>query len=161
MQFSGLHFHMVLVVALICVIVYVFYISKDILTLDSEVRSVKGQVEFLQQQLQLQKSVHVVSDKVVVERPVVVEQEQEQEEDDETTPSVSTDHLHKLVETLDEVEVAEEDGVDATAEAETRTIRPTASHLTVAELKTLCKKHGLPTKGTKEQLMESLNTLVG
>jgi hypothetical protein len=47
MKFSGLHFHMVLVVGLICVIVYVFYISKDILTLDTEVRQLKQHVDVL------------------------------------------------------------------------------------------------------------------
>ena len=52
MKFSSLHFHMVLVVALICVVVYVFYISKDILTLDTELRCVKNELDGVKRQLQ-------------------------------------------------------------------------------------------------------------
>jgi SAP domain len=47
MKFSGIHFHMVLVVGLICVIIYVFYISKDILTIDSELKNMRIQMETL------------------------------------------------------------------------------------------------------------------
>ena len=54
MKFSGLHFHMVLVIALICVIVYVFYISKDILTIDNEIRTIKGQIDIIARHLKTQ-----------------------------------------------------------------------------------------------------------
>jgi SAP domain len=49
MKFSGIHIHMALVVGLICVIVYLFYISKDILALDEEVMKLKKQVQSSQQ----------------------------------------------------------------------------------------------------------------
>jgi hypothetical protein len=51
MKFSGLHFHMVLVIGLICVILYVFYISKDILTIDNELKNIKRQMETMQRML--------------------------------------------------------------------------------------------------------------
>lgn len=47
MKFSGLHLHMVLVLAVICVVVYVFYVSRDIVTLDKEVKMLHSKVEQL------------------------------------------------------------------------------------------------------------------
>jgi hypothetical protein len=42
---------MVLVIGLICVILYVFYISKDILTIDNELKNIKRQMETMQRML--------------------------------------------------------------------------------------------------------------
>jgi hypothetical protein len=51
-KFSGLHLHMVLVLAVICVVAYVFYISKDIVALDREIKMLHGKVEQLAGRLQ-------------------------------------------------------------------------------------------------------------
>ncbi len=51
-KFSGLHLHMVLVLAVICVVAYVFYISKDIVALDREIKMLHGKVEQLASRLQ-------------------------------------------------------------------------------------------------------------
>lgn len=47
LKFSNLHLHMVLVVAIICVVAYVFYISKDIVAIDREIKMLHGKVEQL------------------------------------------------------------------------------------------------------------------
>jgi hypothetical protein len=51
-KFSGLHLHMVLVLAVICVVAYVFYISKDIVALDREIKMLHGKVEQLASRMQ-------------------------------------------------------------------------------------------------------------
>lgn len=42
---------MVLVIAVICVIIYVFYVSRDILTIDKEIKNLRNQINLIQQHL--------------------------------------------------------------------------------------------------------------
>jgi hypothetical protein len=41
---KGIHMQMALVVCLICIVIYVYYVSKDILTMDREIRNIKTQL---------------------------------------------------------------------------------------------------------------------
>ena len=47
MQLNGFHLHIILVVAMICIVVYVFYIARDIIAIDREVKTLCARVEHL------------------------------------------------------------------------------------------------------------------
>jgi hypothetical protein len=47
MKFTGMHLHLILVAAVICVVLYVFYISRDIVLIDKEVKALHDRLDIL------------------------------------------------------------------------------------------------------------------
>lgn len=47
MKFTGMHLHLILVAAVICVVLYVFYISRDIVLIDKEVKALHDRLDML------------------------------------------------------------------------------------------------------------------
>jgi hypothetical protein len=45
MKFTGMHLHLILVAAVICVVLYVFYISRDIVQIDKEVKALHAKID--------------------------------------------------------------------------------------------------------------------
>ena len=183
MKFSGLHFQMVLVIALICVIVYVFYISKDILIIDNELRSVKDQLQSMQKQMTRPHPVPVksVAQQKELYEPKLVEKDEEDIEDlddekcleqvqklmhnistSEASDTVVIDGEKDKLELMHNISTNEAsdkvvvDGEKDKQEDAPRNIDESFNTYTVNELKQLCKDNGLSTRGTKEQLTERL-----
>lgn len=160
MKFSGLHFHMVLVVALLCVIVYVFYISKDIITIDNELRSIKGQMDVIHRHLQQPiPNVDPIQDALPLVHEII--SAEEDKHNDATSDSVDVDNerVRALLSKIDHEALEEqhpEGEVQQEQEQEHDQELQNAPGLTLVELKRLCKEKGLSTKGTKDQLQERL-----
>lgn len=53
MKFGGMHLHMILVIAVICVVIYVFYVSKDIVSIDKEVKTLQAKVDAMANRMQM------------------------------------------------------------------------------------------------------------
>ena len=47
MKFTGMHLHLILVAAVICVVLYVFYISRDIVLIDKEVKALHDRLDIM------------------------------------------------------------------------------------------------------------------
>jgi hypothetical protein len=47
MKFTGMHLHLILVAAVICVVLYVFYISRDIVLIDKEVKALHAKLDMI------------------------------------------------------------------------------------------------------------------
>jgi hypothetical protein len=154
MKFSGFHLHMVLVVGLICVIVYAFYISKDIVTLDKEVRSLKGKLDsiemYMANQAQKEKikyerptQVSVSTDNVHVEHSIqdttimTDNNDNTDVNDDDDNVSVDTQKIQEMLnniqdteQTLDEEKKTEEDVVNNTTEVVEEVVEEVATSVT-------------------------------
>jgi hypothetical protein len=179
MKFSGLHLHMILVVVIICIILYIFYVSKDIITLDSQVRQLRLKLDLLEQKTQqtqftpapTMSSVQLqVEQQDLVHVPIVeeVHGDNESVNSEKITEMLSaiaeTNEEHVEEPTLvkadveEETEIHEEEHVDNPEEMPSTTDENTGEErsLSLSELKDLCKKHGLFAKGGKKQLIELL-----
>jgi uncharacterized membrane protein len=176
MKFSGLHLHMALVVALICVIVYVFYISKDILTIDTEVRNLKKQVEAVQRAIQQPAQAPVAPAPPVAPLAPVFFPPSTQEvpltnasppsppssvsdeasDADEVTSEVESERIRGMM-TQIQTSLGESPEATGTTDATIDDSPEPSTSFTLAELKTLCKEKGLSVKGTKDQLLERLS----
>jgi hypothetical protein len=216
MKFTGLHFHMVLVIGLICVILYVFYISKDILTIDNELKNIKKQMEIIQRVLvntgsgggganQVQtatpsamkttpyipsetKFASVKLEKTVTQ--VDLEDSDSITDSDDDNISINSGKIKDILSNIqnddeletsvpvktetqqvNEVEDDVEDDVDGLVEDVIEDINEknekydiditpkvvNNAQLPIAELRKLCKEHGVSAKGSKEQLAERLS----
>ena len=174
MKFSGLHFHMILLVAIICVVIYVFYVSKDILTLDNEVRNLKTKIELLQKQLtdvnkckiqQPQSSIQVnaatrtdskhqqtLCKKQTFNQETAQETAQEEKYVNDETDSVDSEQVQHMLNNI--IESEESDKAEVPEDTQTDSTKD----YSIQELKDLCKKHSLDNKGTKKKLIETLKT---
>lgn len=177
MKLFGSHVYIAILVVLVCLVLYVFYVSKDIVTLDSEVRTLKGQFEQVLQTMQtfssntnksvsqhtkasqvsqqtmeqVPSSTHVISSQ---EESDVLEQVQNMivhVEDDVVDEKVDDSILEDVEDDSQKVEEVQE-VVDAEVDQET----DDKQSYSFQELKDLCKQNGLHTKGTKKQLLELL-----
>ncbi len=159
MKLGGLHMHMVLVIAMICVIIYVFYISKDIMTLDKEVRVLKVKLQTMEQMQQQQTLSQLKS--------VSIPQQQQQpkaeviditEEDLESVDSEKIKSMLNNESEIDELEKANETAMNENVVVQDESVD--YHNLSWNELKQVCKDKGLTIKGfSKEQLIEKLTSL--
>lgn len=169
MKFSGLHFHMVLVIGLICIIVYIFYMSKDILSLDNEVMQLKQQIEIIQRRqgdvCGVQQKPALVSTRT--EQPLVIRPQTKVEVplvSDDVSDACSDVDSEQIRRVLNNMQEDEEEVVGPTEEINDQVVENTVEDIkshsekgyTLVELKNICREHGLSTKGTKEQLKERL-----
>ena len=168
MKFSGLHFHMVLVIALICVIVYIFYVSKDIVTIDNEVRNLKIKVDNMQRQLgnsqvctmktNLQ-SQEISNEKLPQKTSVEIANNHPQIDDD--VQSVDSEKIRKLISNIQQTAESENDkneGIVSDVQPDDAPAQGQEKEMTLNEIKELCKQNGISTKGNKKQLVELLKT---
>jgi hypothetical protein len=169
MKLMGSHMYIGILVVLVCVVLYVFYVSKDIVTLDNEVRTLKSQLGQVVQTISSRQSSHPQAPPTPSKTQVAtqVDISSTREEDVEEIESVKTEHMASLLVNLQEEELEEEGDVkdeehvvaDEVAEDVIEEVLQPMQEKTVysfQDLKDLCKKHGLHSKGTKQQLVELL-----
>lgn len=179
MNFSGFHLHMALVIGLICIVIYVFYVSKDIVTIDREVRSLRARIETLQKQTANMALNQVSPSPVPVvnshastqvdvpatcEVPVVTGNDKKNDENEDDLESVDSGKIQQLLSHIDEEEhqVAEVSVLEEKVDEDIKSsISPPSTDtlskdISATELRELCKKNGLANKGTKKQLLDTL-----
>lgn len=156
-----------ILVVLVCVVLYVFYVSKDIVTLDNEVRTLKSQLGQVVQTISSRQSSHPQAptpSKTQVATQVDISATRDEDVDE--IESVKTEHMASLLVNLQEEEELEEEEqhvetdevvVEDTAEVMEEVLPMQEKTVySFQDLKDLCKKHGLHSKGTKQQLVELL-----
>lgn len=171
MKLMGSHMYIGILVVLVCVVLYVFYVSKDIVTLDNEVRTLKSQLGQVVQTISSRQSSQLQAPPTPSKTQVAtqVDISSTREEDVEEIESVKTEHMASLLVNLQEEELEEEGDVkdeeqhvvvhEEVAEDVMEEVLQPMQEKTVysfQDLKDLCKKHGLHSKGTKQQLVELL-----
>jgi hypothetical protein len=173
MKFSGFHLHMALLVVVICLVLYIFYVSKDIVSLDKEVRVLKQKVdaigqhqtnhitqEAIVQTMQMQKEMQLATPPRSQREAFVVEEEVDEVE------SINTENIQEMLTNIENQpeqdvtesgENVEENVEDENVEEEqVEEEQVEEKSLSFQELKELCKKNGLHAKGTKKQLTDLL-----
>lgn len=140
--------------------------------MDTEIRSMRSQLDLIQRHLQ--PSSAVAERSIAQPREVQEPNVQELEEEDDDTTSVDTTHMRELINNMStkimekntdvlEEETDHDEEEHHGAHEETVQVhdesQPTddVKFHTVVELKEMCKKAGVSTKGTKEQLLARLN----
>ena len=158
MKFCGLQLHMVLVLAVICIIMYVFYISKDISHLEKELRILRHDVDtqtMKMKQMVRQSKPSFVTAQVVV--PPAAFMDDEVSIGSKVLP-IDVDIIAPQQPPSGQGSEEEEDVVVA-AEVEIEEIeeKEDIKSLSWSELKERCKQRNIPIKGcTKEQLIAKL-----
>ena len=169
MKFCGLQLHMVLVLAVICIILYVFYISKDIVHVEKEMRILRHDLDALNMKLK-QVARHQTKPTFMTAQ-VVVPPLAFDGDDAADEVSIGSKIPIDVVNTMDvddgmaiedEVvslasEVVEENKSSPSPPPKDDLDLDAIKSLSWAELKERCKQRNIPIKGcTKEQLIGKL-----
>lgn len=111
MKLSSFHFQVILVVSLVCIVFYVYYMSKDIITLDREVRALKNVLVSNSQVCSRPQSVQQVPQVQQMSVPVTAQsqpqpsvqqsQQAEIDENNDETESISSNKIKLMLNNID------------------------------------------------------------